>query len=196
MQCRRRIQWAGVPILLLLIGLAAGCATGPAPVASTGPGGGQAPAVLTGATLLSDGEAPRLILSGSGRLTPTIYSRDGQTRVVVDLADVVVSPGMEPPRADGTILSKVEMRSFSELGRPHVQFDLVATSPVMSRIGNEPGSSGAAVIFERAAPAVVVSAASEPAPARVPDPPAVVAENRPAPAPAAPAETGGGGVEG
>ena len=109
MQCTRRSQWAGVPILLLLIGLAAGCATGPGPVASAG--GGDAPAVLTGVTLLADGETPRLLLSGSGRLRPTVFARDGQTRFVIDLPDAVVSSGMEPPRADGIVLSTVEMRS-------------------------------------------------------------------------------------
>ena len=183
MKCKRRIQWGGVPILLLLVGLVAGCATAPAPVASAGTGGGQAPAVLTGATLLSDGGSPRLLLSGSGRLTPALFSRDGQTRIVIDLADAIVSPGLEPPRADGTVLSKVEMSSFSELGRPHVQFDLVATSPVVAHIGNEPGTSGAAVLLERAAPAAVASAAPEPDPVKVPEPPAILAENRPAPAP-------------
>jgi type IV pilus assembly protein PilQ len=178
MQFRRRIQWAGVPILLLLVGLAAGCASGPTQVASAGTGGGGAPAVLTGATLLADGGTPRLLLSGNGHLTPTLYSRDGQTRVVVDLADVVVSSGLEPPRADGAVLSKVEMRSFSEMGKPHVQFELVATEPMTARIQGEAGASTAAVLLEREAP-VTVAAAPEPAPAKTPEPPAVVAESRP-----------------
>ncbi|MGE5347397.1 MAG: type IV pilus secretin PilQ [Acidithiobacillales bacterium] len=185
MQFRRRIQWAGVPILLLLVGLAAGCASGPAQVASAGTGGGGAPAVLTGATLLSDGGSPRLLLSGSGRLTPTLYSRDGQTRIVIDLADAVPSSGMEPPRADGTVLSKVEMRSYSELGRPHVQFDLVATAPMTARVQTDSGSSSTAVLFERETPAAVAAAPAEPAPVKVPEPPAVVAESRPAARPAA-----------
>ena len=185
MQSRRRSQGAGVPILLLLIGLAAGCAGGPGPTASAG--GGDTPAVLTGVALLADGETPRLLLSGSGRLRPTVFARDGQTRFVIDLPDAVASPGMEPPRADGTVLSKVEMRSFSELGKPHVQFELVARLPVNPRIGSEPGSSSTAVLFERVAPEVAVAAASEPVPVKVPEPPAVVSQNRPAPA--APATT-------
>jgi type IV pilus assembly protein PilQ len=184
MQSRRRSQWAGVPILLLLIGLAAGCATGPGPLASAG--GGDAPAVLTGVTLLADGETPRLLLSGSGRLRPTVFARDGQTRFVIDLPDAVVSPGMEPPRADGIVLSKVEMRSFSELGKPHVQFELVSRSPVTPRIGTEPGSSTMAVLFERVAPETIAAAVPEPVPVKLPEPPAVASENRPAP-PAAPA---------
>ncbi len=185
MQFRRRIQWAGVPILLLLIGLAAGCASGPAQVASAAAGGSGAPAVLTGATLLSDGGSPRLLLSGSGRLTPTLYNRDGQTRIVIDLADAVAASGLEPPRADGTVLSKVEMRSFSELGRPHVQFDLVATAPVTARVESEAGSSSTAVLFEREAPAAVAAVAPEPASVKAPEPPAVAAENRPAARPVA-----------
>ncbi|HQR45578.1 MAG TPA: hypothetical protein PK598_06130, partial [Thermoanaerobaculia bacterium] len=184
MLIRRRSQGAGVPILLLLIGLAAGCASGPGPVASAG--GGDAPAVLTGVTLLADGATPRLLLSGSGRLQPTVFARDGQTRFVIDLPDAVVSPGMEPPRADGTVLAKVEMRSFSELGRPHVQFELVSRSPVALRIGSEAGSSSTAVLFDRIAPEPVVAAVPEPAPVKVPEPPAVVAEHRAAP-PATPA---------
>ncbi|HUM03460.1 MAG TPA: AMIN domain-containing protein, partial [Thermoanaerobaculia bacterium] len=149
-------------------------------------GGSNAPATLTGVTLLADGETPRLLLSGSGRLRPTVFARDGQTRFVIDLPDAVVSPGMEPPRADGTVLSKVEMRSFSELGKPHVQFELVSRSPVAPRIGTEPGSSTVAVLLERAATESVAAAVPEPVPVKWPDPPAVTSESRPAPtAPAA-----------
>jgi type IV pilus secretin PilQ/predicted competence protein len=185
MQCRRRSQWAGVPILLLLIGLAAGCSTGTAPVASADREAGT-PVALTGATLLADGETPRLLLSGNGPLTPTTYSRDGQSRIVIDLADVVVSPGLEPPRADGNLLSKVEMRSFSELGKPHVQFEFVATSPVVPRLGKESASGATTVFFEHATPPVVAAAVPpEPAPVVVPPAPPVVAENRP-PSAAAP----------
>lgn len=175
---------AGLPILLACVGLLAGCSTGTSPVASAGPG--DAPGVLNGATLLTDGESPRLLLSGSGKISPTVYSREGQTRIVIDIPDVVPSPGLEPPRADGAVLSKVEMKSFSELGRPHVQFDLAAAAPLAARIGNEPSGSATAVFFEKPAPAAAVAAAPDPAPVAVPAPPTIVSENRPAPS-AAPA---------
>ncbi len=169
---------AGLPILLACVGLLAGCSTGTGPVASAGPG--SAPAVLNGATLLTDGESPRLLLSGSGKISPTVYSRDGQTRIVIDVPDVIPSPGLEPPRADGTVLSKVEMKSFSELGRPHVQFDLLAATPLAVRIGNEPSGSATAVFFEKPEPAAAVAAVPDPASVAVPAPPAIVSENRPA----------------
>ncbi len=168
---------AGLPILLACVGLLAGCSSGTTPVASTGPG--DAPAVLNGATLLADGESPRLLLSGSGKISPTVYSRDGQTRIVIDIPDVIPSPGLEPPRADGVVLSKVEMRSFSELGRPHVQLDLQSALPLEARIGNEPTGSATAVFLERPAPAAAASAVPDPPPVAVPASPAVVSENRP-----------------
>jgi len=185
MQRRRRGQWAGVLILLLLTGLAGGCASGPASVASTDAAGAAAPAVLTGAALLVDGDAPRLLFSGSGPLTPTVFSRDGQTRVVVDLADAVVAAGMEPPRADGKIVTKVEMRSFTELGRPHVQFELVSSTPVAPRIAGDSGSSGTAVYLDRPALPTAVASVPEPVAVPLPEPPAVVSENRASAPPAA-----------
>jgi type IV pilus assembly protein PilQ len=152
-------------------------------MASAGPG--DTPAVLNGATLLTDGESPRLLLSGSGKISPTLYSRDGQTRIVIDIPDVIPSPGLEPPRADGVVLSKVEMKSFSEMGRPHVQFDLAASAPLAARIGNEPSGSATAVFFEKPAPVAAEAAAPDPAPLSVPAPPTIISENRPAPPAAA-----------
>ena len=57
-----------------------------------------APVVLTGATLLVDGDSPRLLLTGNGPLAPTLYNREGSTKVVVDVANAVAAPGLEPPR--------------------------------------------------------------------------------------------------
>lgn len=132
-----------------------GCASQSGTVATTRPAEGSnadaaaAPVVLTGATLMTDGGAPRLLLSASGPLAPTVFTRDGGTKVVVDLADATASPGFEPPRPDRSLLSKVEMRSFTEMGRPHVQIELSARVPVESQLGTEPGSNALAVSFRR-----------------------------------------------
>ena len=186
----QRHQWGlptRLPVLAALLGLTVACATRPAVETAAG-ATGNGPAVLTGATLMTDGDAPRLLLSGSGRLVPTVFSREGQTRIVVDLADTVPSAGLEPPRADGTILSKLEMRSFTELGKPHVQFELTTKASVDPRIGSEPGSTAMAIVLDR--PVAVASAAAPPAPAeapaappvdvRLPESPAVAAEAIPA----------------
>jgi len=104
-----RNRWglpARLPVLIALLGLTVACATQPAAETAAG-AAGSGPAVLTGAALLTDGEAPRLLLSGSGHLAPTVFSRDGHLKVVIDLPDTVASAGLEPPRADGTVLSKV-----------------------------------------------------------------------------------------
>lgn len=136
---------------------AAGCASRTGAVASsdqpaTGSEAGAStrmPVTLTGATLLAEGDAPRLLLSGAGPLSPTMYTRDEGKRIVVDLADAVASPGLEPPRADGSVLTEVSMKSFVELGKPHVQFELTTRGPVEPRLGTEPGSMAMAVTLGR-----------------------------------------------
>ena len=92
-----------------------------------------APVVLTGATLLTDGRSPRLLLTGNGPLAPTLYNREGSTKVVIDVANAVAAPGLEPPRADGTLLSRLEMKSFMEMGKPHIQFELTAPRSARAR---------------------------------------------------------------
>jgi type IV pilus secretin PilQ/predicted competence protein len=121
---------------------------------------GAAPATLTGATLLTDGETPRLLLSGNGPLSPTLYNREGSTKVVVDIANAVVSPGLEPPRADGVILSRLDMKSFTEMGKPHIQFELTGRSPLEPAITSESGSPAMAIALGKAAPAAAVSASA------------------------------------
>lgn len=144
-------------------------------ISTAGPVSGRAGRTveLTGATLVSDGDAPRLLLSGSAPLTPTVFSRDDGKRVVVDLSDTVVAAGLEPPRpARGTtsVISKVTMRSFSELGKPHIQFELVGSEPFLPKVEAGVNASGAlAVVFERKvqllpAPTVVATASSAPKP--------------------------------
>ena len=189
-----RIRWglpARLPVLVALLGLTVACATQPAAETAAGVAG-SGPAVLTGATLLTDGEAPRLLLSGSGRLSPTVFSREGHQKIVVDLADTVASAGLEPPRADGTVLSKVEMRSFTELGKPHVQFELTARAAVDPRIGGEPGSTATAIVLDRTTAAAAAAPAPEgPAEVKLAEAPAVTVEALPSAsamkAPAAPA---------
>ena len=137
---------------LVVTGCASQSGTG---VSTAGPGSTPTGRTieLTGATLVSDGDAPRLLLSGSAPLTPTVFSRDDGKRVIVDLSDTVVAAGLEPPRpARGTtnVISKVTMSSFSELGKPHVQFELVGSQPFIPKVEAGVNASGAlAVVFER-----------------------------------------------
>ena len=156
---------------------------------------GVAPATLTGATLLTDGETPRLLLSGNGPLSPTLYNREGSTKVVVDIANAVVSPGLEPPRADGVILSRLDMKSFTEMGKPHIQFELTGRSPLEPAITSESGSPAMAIALGKAAmaasmsasagaPAVATTMASATLPASAP--PAATPAKAPEPAPAEP----------
>ncbi len=121
-----------------------------------------APAELTGATLVTDGDGPLLLLSGSQPLSPTIYTRDDGRRVVVDLPDTVATAGLEPPRvpAGAASLSAVQMRSFTELGRPHVQFEMEAESALDPRLGAAAGSSATEVLLATRQPE---SAAARPA---------------------------------
>ena len=144
---------------------------------------GVAPATLTGATLLTDGETPRLLLSGNGPLSPTLYNREGSTKVVVDIANAVVSPGLEPPRADGVILSRLDMKSFTEMGKPHIQFELTGRSPLEPAITSESGSPAMAIALGKAATATTMASATLPASAPLAAGPAKALE----PAPAEPA---------
>ncbi len=164
---------------LVVTGCASRSGTGVS-TAGHGPGPAGPTVELTGATLVSDGDAPRLLLSGSAPLTPTVFSRDEGKRVVVDLSDTVVAAGLEPPRpARGTtgVISKVTMSSFSELGKPHVLFEFVGTQPFSPRVEAGVSSSGAlAVVFEpkaRPAPEPTVLAASSSVPKPQPVQPAL-----------------------
>ena len=147
---------------LALIGpVLGGCASRNDRVVAGNPSAtGAAPATLTGATLLTDGETPRLLLSGNGPLSPTLYNREGSTKVVVDIANAVVSPGLEPPRADGVILSRLDMKSFTEMGKPHIQFELTGRSPLEPAITSESGSPAMAIALGKAAPAAAMSASA------------------------------------
>ena len=165
---------ARVAALALLVPVLAGCASSGDRAAAADSGRtAPAPVVLTGATLLVDGESPRLLLTGNGPLAPTLYNREGSTKVVVDVANAVAAPGLEPPRADGAFLSRIEMKSFVELGKPHIQFELTSRVPLEPAIASQSGSPAMAVSLAKAAPA--------PAPAEAAAPLAVAS--------AAPAET-------
>src|SRR5512140_3700320 len=137
--------------------VATGCTSrgGTAVTSASASGNGGPSAELTGATLLSDGESPRLLLSASAPLRPSVFSRDEGRKVVVDLPDTVAAAGLEPPRPSrggAGVISRVTMRSFSELGRPHVQFELVGPGPLAPRVedGASPSAAMAAttVVFE------------------------------------------------
>jgi type IV pilus assembly protein PilQ len=183
---------------LALVGpVLGGCASRNDRVAAGNPSAtGVAPATtLTGATLMVDGEMPRLLLSGNGPLSPTLYNREGSTKVVVDITNAVVSPGLEPPRADGVILSRLDMKSFTEMGKPHIQFELTGRSPLEPAITSESGSPAMAIALGKAPktasatlpasalPAAEPAKATEAAPAE----PVVKVEDVPAVATSAPA---------
>src|SRR5262249_54398912 len=144
---RRVAPLSAVAALIALA--AAGCASRTGSVASGDPKAGTpgGPALPSGATLITEGDAPRLLLTGTGSIAPTVYSRESSTRIVIDVPNAVVSPGLEPPRADGALLSAVAMRSFTELGSPHVQFELTSKKPLDPHIANEPGSQAMAIAF-------------------------------------------------
>ncbi len=183
MRRNRRGSMSRFAALALVGAVLGGCASRSDRVASgnpsaTGmPANGVAPATLTGATLLTDGETPRLLLSGNGPLSPTLYNREGSTKVVVDIANAVVSPGLEPPRADGVVLSRLDMKSFTEMGKPHIQFELTGRSPLAPAITSESGSPAMAIALGKAAPTAAVpdlkvASAALPAPAPVAPAPA------------------------
>jgi type IV pilus assembly protein PilQ len=185
-------RFAAIALIVPMLG---GCASRSDRIAAGDPfAPGSAPATLTGATLLTDGETPRLLLTGNGPLAPTLYNREGSTKVVVDIANAVASPGFEPPRADGVILSSLDMKSFTELGKPHIQFQLTGRSPLKPAITSESGSPAMSIALGKAAPAtaaalVAVAAPLPPAePALAPEPapaePAVKVEDVPRAAPA------------
>ncbi|HMM36258.1 MAG TPA: hypothetical protein PKA62_16185, partial [Thermoanaerobaculia bacterium] len=121
-----RFSAPGLAVILVAALAAAGCSSqaGPAPTTENLVSASAAPSVLTSAALLIDGDAPRLLLAADGPLRPMVYAREGSKTLVVDLPGTVVTPGLEPPRADGTLLTALEMRSSSELGQPQVRFEL------------------------------------------------------------------------
>ncbi len=187
--------------LALIVPVLGGCASGGDRLAAGDPSAtGAAPAALTGATLLTDGETPRLLLTGNGLLAPTLYNREGSTRVVVDIANAVASPGLEPPRADGVILSRLDMKSFTEMGKPHIQFELTGRSPLAPAITSDSGSPAMSIVLGKAVPAasaVAMGNAMSPVlapveePGTAPNEPAVNVEEAPQAAPAAPVASGG-----
>ncbi|HEY3348895.1 MAG TPA: type IV pilus secretin PilQ [Thermoanaerobaculia bacterium] len=175
---------ARVAALALLVPVLSGCASSGDNVAAGSTGTtAPAPVVLTGATLLADGASPRLLLTGNGPLAPTLYNREGSTKVVIDVANAVAAPGLEPPRADGTLLSRLEMKSFVEMGKPHIQFELTARVPLDPAISSESGSPAMAVSLVKATAVMTASAAASAGPAAAaasaPEPPVVKVEAEP-----------------
>jgi len=192
-----RFSVPGLAGILVAALVAAGCSSqaGPAlkaePVASAA--GASTPVVLTGAALLIDGDAPRLLLSAEGSLQPMVYAREGSRTLVVDLPGTVARPGLEPPRADGTLLTHLDMRTFTELGRPQIRFELTGRSALDAKISGDPGSRAMSIALipriEEPAVAQVVPAGGTPSIAAesLPEPSPV---ERVAPAPVTAAATG------
>ncbi len=69
----------------------------------------------------------------------------------------MAAPGLEPPRADGTLLSRLEMKSFVEMGKPHIQFELTARVPLEPAISSESGSPAMAVSLVKATAVMTAS---------------------------------------
>jgi type IV pilus assembly protein PilQ len=162
-----RFSAPGLAGLLVAALAAAGCSSQAGPALSTGQNaasaaGASAPVVLTGASLLIDGEAPRLLLSAEGPLRPMIYAREGSKTLVVDLPGTVAQAGLEPPRADGTLLTHLGMSSFVELGKPQVRFELTGRGALEATISGDPTGRGLSVaLFPRLDEPAVAEAAPE-----------------------------------
>lgn len=178
-----RFSAPGLAGILVAALAAAGCSSqaGPAPTTENVVSASAAPSVLTSAALLIDGDAPRLLLAADGPLRPMVYAREGSKTLVVDLPGTVATPGLEPPRADGTLLTALEMRSFSELGQPQVRFELTGRGALEAQIAGDPAT--------RAMSIALLPRIEEPvlAQAETPAAPAVAAQAAPpaVPAPAA-----------
>lgn len=179
-----RFSAPGLAGILVAALAAAGCSSQAGPalttenVASATASG--SPVVLTGASLLIDGDAPRLLLTAEGPLKPMVYAREGARTLVVDLPGTVTMPGLEPPRADGTLLTGLEMKSFSELGQPQVRFELTGRGALEAKLSGDPGA--------RAMSVALLPVVEEPAIAEVPAaPPEAVAAALPEPSPVEPA---------
>src|SRR6185436_3780962 len=107
-----RVNVTGLAALPIALAIALGNApqaAGAGASVSTSP---AEPVTLAGAVLLSEGEVPRLLLSGTGPLSPTVYSRDEGRKIVVDLPNVIASSSMEPLRRDGKTFDQIEMKTF------------------------------------------------------------------------------------
>lgn len=188
-----RFSAPGLAGILVAALAAAGCSSQAGPALSTGhtaASESSAPVVLTGASLLIDGDAPRLLLTAEGPIQPMVYAREGSRTLVVDLPGTVVQPGLEPPRADGKLLTHLGMSSFTELGKPQVRFELTGRGSLDTQISGEPGARAMSIALlpRIEEPAVAVAApepAASPEPAAAPAP-AVVAAT-PEPTPVAPA---------
>lgn len=178
-----RFSAPGLAGILVAALAAAGCSSQTGPALSTGQvaasaPGAAAPVVLTGASLLIDGDAPRLLLSAEGPLQPMVYARDGSRTLVVDLPGTVAQAGLEPPRADGTLLTHLGMSSFVELGRPQVRFELTGRGALEATISGDPGGRGTSVaLFPRLDEPMSAEAAPQVVPA------SEVAELLPEPSP-------------
>jgi type IV pilus assembly protein PilQ len=107
-----------------------------------------------------------------------VYAREGSRTLVVDLPDTVARPGLEPPRADGTLLTHLGMRSFTELGRPQIRFELTGSGALDAKITGDPGSHAMAVaLIPRIDEPVVAQAVA------IDGTPSNVAESLPEPTP-------------
>ncbi len=185
-----RFSAPGLAVILVAALAAAGCSSQAGPALSTGPAtatsGAASPVALTGASLLIDGDAPRLLLTAEGPLKPMVYAREGSKTLVVDLPGTVARAGLEPPRADGTLLTSLSMSSFTELGQPQVRFELTGRGALEATISGDPASHAMSVAIlpvvsgepaladDAEAPAAVV-AASHPEPSRVEPAPVALA---------------------
>ncbi|HRY45697.1 MAG TPA: AMIN domain-containing protein, partial [Thermoanaerobaculia bacterium] len=179
-----RFSAPGLAVILVAALAAAGCSSqaGPAPTTENLASASAVPSVLTSAALLIDGDAPRLLLAADGPLRPMVYAREGSKTLVVDLPGTVVTPGLEPPRADGTLLTALEMRSFSELGQPQVRFELTGRGALDAQLAGDPAARAMSIALLPRIEEPVVAQSTPPAPSEA-------APQAAAPVAAAPAAT-------
>ena len=165
-----RFSAPGLAGVLVAALAAAGCSSQAGPALSTGQTAAaesSAPVVLTGASLLIDGDVPRLLLTAEGPIQPMVYAREGSKTLVVDLPGTVVQPGLEPPRADGKLLTHLGMSSFTELGKPQVRFELTGRGALETKLTGEPGARAMSIALMPRVEEPVI-AAVEPEPVAMP----------------------------
>jgi hypothetical protein len=159
-----RVKVCGVALLAALASIwAPGCASRSqnlsdansvaAPAGAGASHDAAGPVVITGASLLTEGETPRLLLTAEHPLKTSVFSSDEGRKVVVDVTNAVLSPGLEPPRADGAVIAGLGLKSFTELGVPHVQLELRSSRSFETSLASDPATGALSVVLARPAPA-------------------------------------------
>ncbi len=63
-----------------------------------------------------------------------VYAREGRRPSSWTSPERSARAGLEPPRADGILLTHLGMSSFTELGQPQVRFELTGRGALEARV--------------------------------------------------------------